>query len=118
MGNGKAGRQIDDSNMNTRRAIYHLARADYLERVQRYSFVFTLLATAYLGLAVVIGDIHLHLGEFRGVFNSAWVGLLMAMTTSTIVSLAGFYLVKNAVDRDRQTGVGQIIATAPISRLT
>ena len=104
--------------MNTLRAIYHLARADFLERVQRYSFVFTLLATAYLGLAVVTGDIHLHLGQYRGVFNSAWVGLLMALTTSTLVSLAGFYLVKNAVDRDRQTGVGQIIATAPISRLT
>ena len=105
-------------NMNTWRAIYHLARADFLERIQRYSFVFTLLASAYLGLAVVAGDIHLHLGAHRGVFNSAWVGLLMAMTTSVFVSLAGFYLVKNAVDRDRRTGVGQIIATAPISRLT
>jgi hypothetical protein len=104
--------------MNIFRAIYHLALADFRERVQRYSFVFTLLATAYLGLAVVAGDIHLHLGQFRGVFNSAWVGLLMAMTISTFVSLAGFYLVKNAMDRDRQTGVGQILATAPISRLT
>ena len=79
-------------NMNTWRAIYHLARADFLERIQRYSFVFTLLATAYLGLGVVAGDIHLHLGAYRGVFNSAWVGLLMAMTTSAFVSLAGFYL--------------------------
>jgi len=104
--------------MKTLRALYHLARADFLERVQRHSFVFTLLATVYLGLAVVAGDIHLHLGQFRGVFNSAWVGLLMAMTTSTIVSLAGFYLVKNAVDRDRQTGVGQLLASTRISRLT
>jgi hypothetical protein len=104
--------------MKTMRALYHLARADFLERVQRYSFVFTLLATVYLGLAVVGGDIHLHLGQFRGEFNSAWVGLLMAITASTVVSLAGFYLVKNAVDRDRQTGVGQLLACAPISRLT
>jgi hypothetical protein len=104
--------------MKTLRALYHLARADFLERVQRYSFVFTLLAAVYLGTAVVAGDIHLHLGQYRGVFNSAWVGLLMAMTTSTLVSLAGFYLVKNAVDRDRQTGVGQLLACAPIGRLT
>jgi len=104
--------------MKTLRALYHLARADFLERVQRYSFVITLLATAYLGFAVVTGAIQLHLGSFRGVFNSAWVGLMMAMTTGTFVSLAGFYLVKNAVDRDRQSGVGQILATTPISRLT
>jgi hypothetical protein len=30
--------------------------------------------------------------------------------------LYGFYLVKNAVERDRQTGVGQIIATTPIGK--
>ncbi len=104
--------------MKTLRALYHLARADFLERVQRYSFVVTLLAATYLGLAVVSGDINLHLAQYRGVFNSAWVGLLMTLTTTVFVTLAGFYLVKNAVDRDRQTGVGQILAASPINRLT
>jgi hypothetical protein len=32
------------------------------------------------------------------------------------MSFAGFYLVKNAITRDRHTGVGQIIATTPISK--
>src|SRR5262249_29097699 len=30
--------------------------------------------------------------------------------------LVGFYIVKNAVDRDRTTGVGQILAATPLSK--
>jgi ABC-type transport system involved in multi-copper enzyme maturation permease subunit len=33
------------------------------------------------------------------------------------MSLPGFYLVKNAISRDESTGVGQIIATTPLSKL-
>jgi hypothetical protein len=29
----------------------------------------------------------------------------------------GFFVIKNAVERDRRTGVGQILATTPISKL-
>lgn len=41
---------------------------------------------------------------------------MVAMTTTVLVALVGFYIVKNAVDRDRQTRVGEILATTPISR--
>jgi hypothetical protein len=103
--------------MNTIRVLYHLARADFLERVRRYSFLLTLVGAVYLGYAVVVGDVALHFAQYRGVNNSAWVGLQMALTTSLLLSLAGFYVVKNAVDRDLQTRVGQILATTPISKL-
>jgi len=103
--------------MNTVRALYHLARADFLERVRRYSFLLTLVATIYLGYAVIVDDVKLRFGEYRGVNNSAWVGLQMAMCAALFVSLAGFYIVKNTVSRDIQTGVGQILATTPIDKL-
>src|SRR5262245_66624260 len=38
------------------------------------------------------------------------------MVINTFLSLAGFYVVKGSVDRDRRTGVGQILATTPISK--
>jgi hypothetical protein len=41
----------------------------------------------------------------------------MAFMAVNFLSLFGFYLVKNAVERDWQTGVGQIIAATPLSRL-
>jgi hypothetical protein len=103
--------------MNTVRVLYHLARADFLERVRRYSFLLTLAGAVYLGYAVIVGDITLRFARYRGVNNSAWVGLQMALTTALFVSLVGFYVVKNAVDRDLQTRVGQILATTPIGRL-
>ena len=34
--------------MNTMRVLYHLARADFLERVRRYSFLITLGLTVYI----------------------------------------------------------------------
>ena len=55
-------------------------------------------------------------GYYRGLYTSAWIGAIVSLVTTTFVSLVGFYIVKNAVDRDHQTGVGQILASAPLSR--
>ena len=52
----------------------------------------------------------------RGLYNSAYLGSLMALLISPWLSLAGFYLVKNALGRDIQTGVGQILATTTLTK--
>jgi hypothetical protein len=102
--------------MNAPRVLWHLMRADFLERLRRYSFLVTLAATVWLGYFVGTGKLGLWIGNARGVFNSAWIGTTMAMVINTFLSLAGFYVVKGSVDRDRQTGVGQILATTPITK--
>ncbi len=100
----------------TVRMLWHLLRADFLERVRRYSFLVTLVATVALGWLVGTGKLQLWIGTVRGVDNSAWIATTMALVVNTFLSLAGFYVVKNAVDRDRQTGVGQILATTRLSK--
>src|SRR6185295_12281781 len=102
--------------MSMVRVLWHLLRADFLERVRRYSFLVTLAATVWLGWLVGTGKLGIWIGEARGVFNSAWIGTTMAMVINTFLSLAAFYVVKGSVDRDRQTGVGQILATTPITK--
>lgn len=102
--------------MNAPRVILAIARADFLERVRRYSFLLTLLFAVFLGYAAATGRITVHLGDYRGVYTSAWIGALITVVTTCFVSLVGFYIVKNAVDRDRQTGVGQILAATPLSK--
>jgi hypothetical protein len=106
--------------MRTVRVLYHLARADFLERVRRYSFLITIAITIGAGYFFVppIGAnyVTLNLGGYRGVYNSAWVGGLVALLTAMFLWLFGFYLVKNAVERDRQTGVGQIMAATPLRK--
>ncbi len=58
----------------------------------------------------------IQLADYRGVYTSAWVGTMVAMVSTAFISLVGFYIVKNAVDRDRRTGVGQILAATPLSK--
>ncbi|HKV11419.1 MAG TPA: ABC transporter permease [Thermoanaerobaculia bacterium] len=103
--------------MSQARVLYHLLRADFLERVRRYGFLVTLALAVWLGYAVGAGQIKLWVGGVRGVYNSAWVGALIALVANFFLSLAGFYVVKNSVERDRQTGVGQILATTPMSKV-
>jgi hypothetical protein len=99
-------------------AIAAIARSDFLERVRRYSFLMTLLFATFLGYAAATGRIMIQLGGHRGVYTSAWVGALVALVTTCWVSLVGFYIVKGAIDRDRQTGVGQVLAATPLSKPT
>jgi len=102
--------------MSTARIIYHLARADFLERVRRYSFLVMLGLVVFLGYQTAIGNMALELGQYRGEYNSAWVGAMMSLIATFFLGWFGFYLVKGSVARDRETGVGQIMATTPLTR--
>lgn len=104
--------------MSHTRSILAIARADFLERVRRYSFLVTLLFAVYLGYAAATGKVLLKLGEYRGAYTSAWIGIMCALVTVLFVSLVGFYIVKGSVERDRQTGVGQILAATPLDRFS
>ncbi|HET9908587.1 MAG TPA: ABC transporter permease subunit [Anaerolineales bacterium] len=102
--------------MSAARVIYHLARADFLERVRRYSFLIMLGLAAFLSYQTAVGNVTMRLDQYRGEFNSAWVGSMMALISSFFLGWFGFYLVKGSVARDRETGVGQIMATTPLTR--
>lgn len=106
--------------MKNLRALYHLARADFLQRTRSYSFLITLGVTLYVAYFFIPPNhssyATMQIGGHRGLYNSAYLGSLMALLISLFLSLAGFYLVKNAIDRDIQTGVGQILATTTLSK--
>ena len=102
--------------MKTARALYHMAKADFLERVRRYSFLLTLGFAGLLASGVYRGDIVLVLGKYRGAPNSSWFGAFLAIVATTFLSIVGFYIVKNSIERDEQTHVGRILAATPLSR--
>lgn len=102
--------------MKSLHVIYHIARADFFERVRRYSFLVMLGLVVFLGYQTAIGNMALVLGLYRGEFNSAWVGAMMSLIATFFIGWFGFYLVKGSVARDRETGVGQIMATTPLTR--
>ncbi len=103
--------------MKMLRVIYHLVRADFLERVRRYSFLIMLGLVVWLGYLSASGQMRMRVPpDYTGVINSAWVGATMTVTVSLLLGWVGFYIVKGSVSRDYETGVGQIMATTPLSR--
>jgi hypothetical protein len=105
------------TGLNSPHMLYEMVRADFLERTRRYSFLVTLAAALYLAYAVATEKMWIVVGNgYRGVYNSAWIGALMTVCCSTFLSLAGFYIVKNSVQRDTDTRVGQILAATPMRK--
>jgi hypothetical protein len=102
--------------MRTARALYHVARADLLERVRRPSHL--LLPAGMLFLVYwALGDgLDVTVQNHRGVYNSAWCGMLLEVWGCVLLSWAGFYVVKGAIERDRVTRVGEVLAATRLSR--
>lgn len=108
--------------MNTLRILYHLLRADFLERVRSYGFLALLLFSIFLTYLFIpeINDIQiagLQLGGYRAVYNSAWIGTMTTLLMGEFFLLFSFYLLKGSVERDRLTGVGQILAATPLTKI-
>jgi len=103
--------------MRSARTVYALARADFLERVRRYSFLLTVAGVAFCCYHVQSGNLGIQLDGRRGTMNSAWLGAVMTLMATIFLTLFGFYIVKNAIARDERTGVGQILAATPVSRV-
>ena len=101
------------------RVLRGLAVADFRERSRRPAYLVTLAA------AVALGDLALpparslwvivDAGGYRGIYNSAFAGTATALAGALWLMLGGFYVVRSAVARDQQTGVGQILAATPLS---
>lgn len=109
--------------MNTLHVLYAIMRAGYMNKVRTYRFLIILALTIVAGYAFVpppdadyvtlawVSATTL----YRGVYNSAWIGAMVALLTGIFLTLTGFYVVNDSVKRDEETRVGQIIATTPLS---
>lgn len=108
------------------RRLYHIARADFLERVRSRRLLVVLAIIAYIGYLVNVGEIELAyqvtdggtVTNFRGINTAAFIGLKAGLTGAAVVLFGGFYLMKNALGRDRQHNVAQLVASTPVSNKT
>ena len=101
-------------------SIYHIAKADFNERVRSYYFLITLGICVFMIYSFVppidAGYKIISLGNYIGFYNSAWIGGMVTICVP-FFALVCFYVVNYSVKRDIDTGVGQIIATTRITRL-
>jgi hypothetical protein len=96
-----------------------IIKADYLQRTRSYGFLITMLVSICLAYIFVppagANYSTVRIGDFIGENNAAWIGHITAIMASTFLWLLGFYLINNGIKRDKETGVGQIVATTSIS---
>lgn len=101
-------------------SVYHISKADFLQRIRGYNFLISVGVCIFIVYSFVpppdAGYRIVSLGNYRGFYNSAWVGSMVAMCVP-FFTLFGFYLISDAVKRDIDTGVGQIIATTPVTKV-
>nr|WP_305882944.1 ABC transporter permease [Halobellus rarus] len=57
-------------------------------------------------------------GEYTGIRNAAWFGGMVATMGTFLLFVFGFALVRGAVTRDRETRVGELVATSPVRDAT
>jgi hypothetical protein len=98
--------------------LFHLVCASFLERVRRRNFQVVMLGITLMGLAIATGRLVLRLDIYLGEYNSAWVGALVAGSTTVLLCFANFFIVKNAIELDRDTGVAELVAATPMGKFT
>lgn len=114
-----AGARARDAAPGARaRVLAALAVADFSERTKRPAYLVTLAVAVVLGyLALPPASsryVIMNAGGYRGVYNSAWAGTVTALAGALWLMGGGFYVVRSAIGRDQQTGVGQILAATPL----
>lgn len=99
-----------------------VALADFRERRRRPAYLVVLLGTLALGLlAAPLGEADFQIfqmGDYRGLYTSGYVGVVTALGGAVWLALAGFSITRGSVLKDERTGVGQILAATPMSRIS
>lgn len=103
--------------MNRFSLMYQLVLADFKERTRSYSFMLTMLGALFFGYLVITDKYSIRFSDYRCDYDSTWVGSLLSVCCTIMFVIAGFYLVKNSIGRDRRTEVGQILATTPLTNV-
>lgn len=108
--------------MGSLRSVLAIALADFRQRSRSYSFLVILALTVFAAWRLVpdAGSTRapMHFDDFRPLNTAAGIGGSVAAMCALWLFFVGFYLVSNAVRRDEETGVGQIIATTRVGKAT
>ena len=99
-------------------AVAAVAMADFRDRSRRPAFLVTVLGAVALGYVAVppVSATYamVKVGSFRGLYDSAYIGMLLAMIGSLWLPLFGFYVVRSSIARDILTSVGETLSASPL----
>lgn len=103
-------------------AMIHTWRADLFDRARRRNYLVILLCMSIVTALFFPSSSDQYatvlIGGYRGIYNAQWVGASLSILSVTFLPIICFYLVKNAIEGDRQRGVCELIAATPVSKLS
>ena len=95
-------------------------KADVKQRTRQNSFTVALVLMAVLTLLFFPSPQAqyqtLIINDYRGIYNSAWLGVCLAMLNVLFLPLLCFFLIKNAINTDRRQHIGELIAASSLSK--
>ena len=106
--------------MEALRRWFAIVLADFRERSRSTRFWVVLggvaIATWWCFPPASAGYVTVAVGELRGAYSPAWVGMVLALMYASMLTLAGFYIVRGTVVRDFETRVWQLLVATPMTR--
>ncbi|KFN47384.1 hypothetical protein [Arenimonas composti] len=106
--------------MEAARRFYAIVLADFRERCRRTGFLVVLaavaIATWWCFPPADAGYVTVAVGDARGAYSPAWIGMVLALVHAVILGLAGFYIVRGTITRDFETRVWQLLVATPMTR--
>lgn len=106
--------------MEALRRFLAIVHADFRERSRGTRFwvvaVLVGIATWWCFPPADAGYVTVGVGGARGAYSSAWIGMVLALMYASMLSLAGFYIVRGTVSRDFETRVWQLLVATPMTR--
>ena len=106
--------------MEALRRWFAIVLADFRERSRSTRFWVVLggvaIATWWCFPPASAGYVTVAVGELRGAYSPAWVGMVLALMYASMLTLAGFYIVRGTVVRDFETRVWELLVATPMTR--
>lgn len=109
--------------MNKLYEIYYIGISDFLDRIRSKSTLIMSLLIIYVSYlffpqsnSSFYYTLNYTFGNYfyRGIYNSMWVGWVATVAFISIVTLVGFYFIRNSIKRERDLLVGEISASTGI----
>jgi hypothetical protein len=102
------------------RRAYYVARTDFLARLRSRKLLVFLAVVVYVGYLINSGSFGVFYmiadgPSVNGALTAHLVGLNAGMAGSTVMLLAGFYLLRGTIERDEEHGHGPVLASSGTS---
>lgn len=103
--------------------IYYIGKSDFIDRIRSKNILMITLLMVYISYLFFPennSSLYYTLNYFyngffyRGIYNSTWLGWVYTIAFISVVSLIGFYFVRNSIMREKKLLIGEITASTEV----